>query len=506
MALSIEEAEREVQSAFIRALECTKSGSTLDELETRLWMKMLALGRALVVLFLVRRVHQPRAAVYEHGGKRWVLVGGVGGKKSKTSKIGTRYGKVSFTRPVGRREDAPRTAVDLPVDRELGLCSGFSLTVVTMVVKLCAQMAFASARGTYRDMYGWSPSPRSTLRMVDALGAEARPFLEGEPPPEDDGDVLVIQVDGKGAPTISSREYKRRKRPKRSRHGRVDRHDRRARRRTHPRIRRAPGKKSKNAKVAAVGVLYTLRKTKDGHLDGPINKRCIATFESYRAMFEWLHREAVKRGYGTDKFTRTLFMADGADVLWDLQKEFFPDAEMCLDWCHVAEKLWAAGRCLHRGESKKARKQLEMWVKEQLLRLRRGSFDAVITELSAALEDTPRTGPGNKYRRKLLDKTIKHFDKHRHRMRYQRLRRLDLDIATGIVEGTVRHLVGIRLDGPGMRWGRERQEHVLQLRCILINGQWDDFARYLAQRSGLRLPAQAKPARPYDAKPVKQAA
>ena len=44
----------------------------------------------------------------------------------------------------------------------------------------------------------------------------------------------------------------------------------------------------------------------------------------------------------------------------------------------------------------------------------------------------------------MLSKTIDHFDRNRLRMRYQR--RLDLDIATGVVEGAVRHLVGIRFD------------------------------------------------------------
>jgi hypothetical protein len=266
------------------------------------------------------------------------------------------------------------------------------------------------------------------------------------------------------------------------------------------RVRRKPGKKSKNAKVAAVGVLYTLRKTADG-LDGPVNKRVIATFTTYRALFEWLHAEAVKRGYGSAKFERTLFLADGADVIWDLQQEFFPDAEVCLDWYHVAEKLWSAGKCLHREGSK----ELEAWVTEQKKRLTRGSFDAVMTELLVALEDTARTGPGNKYRRRVLGKTIAHFEKHRHRMHYQRLRRLDLDIATGVVEGAVRHVVGIRFDGPGMRWGLDRLERLLHLRCILVNGMWDDFVAHLAGRA-IRLPARPAPARTHDAKPVKQAA
>jgi len=47
---------------------------------------------------------------------------------------------------------------------------------------------------------------------------------------------------------------------------------------------------------------------------------------------------------------------------------------------------------------------------------------------------------------------------------YKRWREDDLDIGSGAVEGAARDLVRVRLDGPGMRWGRERAERVLHLR------------------------------------------
>jgi hypothetical protein len=334
------------------------------------------------------------------------------------------------------------------------------------------------------------------------VGKHARPFLEQAAAPDDDGDVLVITVDGKGAPAISSREYGRRARP----HGakrQNRRHARRGKRREYPRVRRAPGKKSKNAKMAAVGVLYTLRRGEDGKLDGPVNKRVFATFESYRALFAWLHAEAVKRGYGTSQFSKVLFIADGADVLWSLQQEFFPDVDVCLDWFHVVEKLWSAGKAINRGTRRK-RRELEAWVGMQKKRLRKGQLDEILDELRTALATTPTTGPGNKYRREVIGQTLAHFEKNAARMQYARLRRLDLEISSGVVEGAVRHLVGVRLDGPGMRWGRDRMEAVLHLRCVLINGMWDDFERHVARRSKLRLLPQPIPTRTHDA--VKKAA
>jgi hypothetical protein len=65
--------------------------------------------------------------------------------------------------------------------------------------------------------------------------------------------------------------------------------------------------------------------------------------------------------------------------------------------------------------------------------------------------------------------------------------RADLDIGSGVVEGAVRNLVAVRLDGPRMSWGRDRAERVLHLRCVLLNGLWDDFAHQVASRE-LKLP------------------
>jgi hypothetical protein len=138
-------------------------------------------------------------------------------------------------------------------------------------------------------------------------------------------------------------------------------------------------------------------------------------------------------------------------------------------------------------------------VATQKKRLRQGNVDEVITAIGEALSSTAVTGPGNKFRRKVLGTVHDHFVKNTARMQYARLRRADLEIGSGVVEGAVRHLVGVRLDGPGMRWGRDRAEAILHLRCVLINGLWDDFTRYLSAQADFRLHAQPVPTRTHDA-------
>lgn len=492
MTASIDARERDVQRAFENTLTIVRGATNrpLHDVENSLWSALLALGRGLILLYLARVVAQPRSPTYVRHGAEYQLHG------SQSIEIGTRFGKLAFSRPVGQRVRWRRAACDRPIDRELGLCSGFSLTAVMSVTRLCAQLAFVNARSTFASFCEWAPSQRSVLRMVDAVGAEARGFMESSPTPEDDGDILVIQVDGRGAPMVDGAEIERRRRPRPERRG-PKRLARRRRRKLRERPRRAKGDKSKNAKVAFVGVIYTLRTTTAG-CDGPINKRLCATFESHAALFQWLETEAKKRGYGRK---RTLFLADGAEAIWDLQATYFPDAEPCIDWFHIVEKLWAAGRCLHDEGSS----ELAAWVNARIRELRQPSgAGKAITAMSEAFASIPKTGPGNKAKREKLLDVMQHLSKHQHRMRYHALREHDLDIATGAAEGAVRNLVGMRLDGPGMRWSLDRAERVLHLRCVLLNGQWDAFAAHLGHQPVLRLAATPKPTRPHDA--VKKAA
>lgn len=489
MTQSMEHARREVQSAFTAAVEWADCPSrrSFDAFEGRLWTLLLALGRSLVVLFLAHHASRPRPDEYTHARRRYRL------DDERVSSVGTRFGKVDFRRPIGRQPGNRRGTADLPVDRDLGLCSGFSLGVVMGATRLAAQMAFGVARETYRDVYEWAPSPRALLRMVDAVGSKARAFLEQAPAPEDDGDILFIQVDGRGAPMISKAEHDRRTQPHRPRSdGATKRAHRRLRRKEQPRQRRTKGKKSKNAKVAVVGVLYTLQHTQDG-MEGPICKRLYATFHSHRALFQWLRHEADKRGYGSK---RTVFLGDGSDHIWRLQKEYFPLAEACIDWYHVVEYLWKAGETTY----KEGSAELRAWVGRQTRLLRRGSARAVLADLRGMREAIPNTGPGTKGKRKRLDDTIRYFSNNLKRMIYAKLLRDDLDIGSGAVEGAVRNLIAMRLDGPGMRWSRQRSEHVLHLRCILLNNQWSEFAHYLGRHHKLTLAARPTPTIPHNAK------
>ena len=73
------------------------------------------------------------------------------------------------------------------------------------------------------------------------------------------------RLDGRGAPMIGQAEHERRWQPHTAQTaGATTRTRRRRRRKERPRVRRTTGKKSKNAKVAIVGGIYTLQPTPEG--------------------------------------------------------------------------------------------------------------------------------------------------------------------------------------------------------------------------------------------------
>src|SRR5439155_18514763 len=129
------------------------------------------------------------------------------------------------------------------------------------------------------EMFLGSAPPVSAIEeWVLGLARPAFVYLSTGPLPADDGEVLILEIDGKAAPTATESELARRRGP-RSRHPRgcdcgCQRHRGRARRRRRGRkSRRKKGDKSKNGRSATLVVMYTLRRGPDGRLHGPSNKR-----------------------------------------------------------------------------------------------------------------------------------------------------------------------------------------------------------------------------------------
>jgi len=432
--------------------------SPLHRVDKELAARVMALGASLVSVWLAHTV-PPEVPRTLRRGRSWYKY-----EDFAQAKVRSVFGVRWFLRPTYRLTHGKGAPLVSPADRGIGLAAGrMSLTVHLRVAFLCARLAFDEALDVMRHFGGYVPAKRSALGIVDKLGPVASTFMDELPAPEDDGEILIIQADRKGAPHVGPEEHEKRCKPHKKRPKGCSRREvRRTIRRRKKRIRKKKGDKSKNARMASVGVVYTLRRLPDGNLEGPIHKRAFATFKGGRPLFERLLAEATKRGYGTKN---SYFLADGETSLWKLQEEFFPLAVPCLDWYHLCEYLWLAGTAMHKAGTE----ELKTWVSEQKDRLREGKTDAVLAAIKELHQQVPARGPGTKDRRERAVKAITYIENHRKQIRYAELLAEDIEIATGAIEGAVKNVVANRLDGSGMRWCTQRAESVLALRCVLVS-------------------------------------
>jgi hypothetical protein len=154
--------------------------------------------------------------------------------------------------------------------------------------------------------------------------------------PEDDGEVLILGIDGKAAPTATAQELARR-RGLRSRHpGGCDcgcqRHRGRARRRRRGRKpRRKKGDKSKNGRSATLVVMYTLRQGPDGRLHGPCIKKVYGKFGTRHAPMNWARDQATRRGFPPQTDKTVQIVIDGEKCLEQQLRHLVPGAILTLD-------------------------------------------------------------------------------------------------------------------------------------------------------------------------------
>jgi hypothetical protein len=302
---------------------------------------------------------------------------------------------------------------------------------------------------------------RVPKRMAEAMVTEAAPavapFRAELPPPSEAGSVLVIQADGKGVRMVKPKPDEP----------------------PGPKMRLTKGQKRNRKKMATVFTAYTMNPEAEC-APTPIARKVYAFLGTKRAAFEAFRAEAVKRGYGRLK---TLFLSDGDPDLADLQAEFFPEAEPCVDWVHVVEYLWKAAHVFHREGSPEVR----AWVKEREGRLMANDVSTLLRGLRQSLTKGTRLTWGQ---RETLRKVIGYLHGVRRRIPYQDWYAAGYPIGTGSVEGACRHLVEDRMERAGMKWKVPGAQALLDLRCVLENDEMDEFTKYRIKREHERLYGQ----------------
>ncbi len=147
-------------------------------------------------------------------------------------------------------------------------------------------------------------------------------------------------------------------------------------------------------------------------------------------------------------------VADGADWIWNLADDLFPDSVQIVDWYHATEYLAHAAEALYPGDEAGAK----TW---QAAR----RDDLFLGATHKLIEPLERAG---------LTTQAAYFRQHTRRMQYQEFHEQDYPIGSGTVESGIKRFKH-RLSGPGMRWSRPAAERMLVLRAAVLSGTFDQL-------------------------------
>lgn len=147
-------------------------------------------------------------------------------------------------------------------------------------------------------------------------------------------------------------------------------------------------------------------------------------------------------------------VADGADWIWNLTDDLFPDAVQIVDWYHATEYLAQSAEALYPQDAPAA----TAWQQARRDDLFLGNTPAIIERLEPAG----------------LTTQADYFRKHTRRMQYQEFHEDDRPLGSGAIESGIKRFKH-RLCGAGMRWSRPAAERMLVVRAAVLSHDFDEL-------------------------------
>jgi hypothetical protein len=146
--------------------------------------------------------------------------------------------------------------------------------------------------------------------------------------------------------------------------------------------------------------------------------------------------------------------ADGAEWIWNLVKDYFPDSVQIVDWYHACQHLAEAARALCPDDDTKAQR----WFHKRCRDLYKGEIYKITIRLDTAG----------------LTKQSRYFHTYQRKMQYQTFLEDGYPIGSGTVESGVKQFKH-RLTGAGMRWSRPGAEQMLVIRGAVMARTFDEL-------------------------------
>lgn len=379
-----------------------------------------------------------------------------------------------------------------PIDAELNLPTGlYSLEIQRRVADFSMDLSFETAQDKLNSSIGYLLPKRQMEEMTVEAARDFEDYYawrQSEMLEVDEsglpahGDLLILTNDGKGI--VMRPEALREDTRKKAEN---------EKRKLSTRL--SPGEKRNRKRMAEVGSVYFLKRQPrlpsdimplphEGPREGalprprPENKRAWASIKKDLCdVVQETYDEALARDPVLKK--SWIYLVDGNEdqinVAIQMAKRIGVIIVIIIDFIHVLEYIWKAAWCFF----EKNDPAVEPWVMEHA----RAVLEGKASDVAAGIRRSATQRGLAADRRKGADSCANYLLKNRDFLHYDQYLASGFPIASGVIEGTCRHLVNDRMGITGARWGLENAEAILQLRALKTSGDFDEYWTFHRQRA-----------------------
>jgi hypothetical protein len=327
-----------------------------------------------------------------------------------------------------------------PLDEALGLVDGYSCGLAKIMCRAGAMSSgYHAASADLKAYTGLDVEGRQIQRMVQLkateIQAHARSCAPLQPPKA--ASVFYASVDGTGVPMMAEE------------------------------LKDRPGKQedgSSKTREVKLGCVFTQQTTAaEGHpLRDPDSTTYVASFQTAQDFGPLIRAEALRRGMGLAMIV--VLLGDGAAWIWEIARTCFPFAVQIVDFFHACEHLTALAELLLGKGSEPAKEQQARW---------RAYLE--VDQVGAVIAEAKGLGLRLKTDLKKHNQAIGYFVNNENRMLYGTFRAKGYFIGSGVVEAGCKTVIGQRVKQSGMLWSVPGAGKVLDIRCAVMNGDFESF-------------------------------
>jgi hypothetical protein len=229
-------------------------------------------------------------------------------------------------------------------------------------------------------------------------------------------------------------------------------------------VRNADGKRSypsvwRDAKIGAVSSIGWDEKRQEAFCSA---SSYVSGIEHADEFFKRLTVEVQRRGDDLKRM-RVVFLADGANWIWDRFAEMAPpNSTFILDFYHACEHVSDLCKELYGEQTAEYWKHFKRWKAI----LWTGKVQKLLQELHEMRDVAKHIA-----HRDFIQGQIDYFTENRKRMKYDDYRASRLPIGSGTIESACKNVIGGRMKQGGMTWSETGADGMLQIRSSIASGR-----------------------------------